>query len=137
MKDETYLIIFLSPAELSYDIKKLIMTKLTEQYLFKEINSRMKTNIEFNNLKNIELNIPVKIDYKTYKERDIIYGELYTNDNYKDDRVFVMSHDIICEILNTNILSKIKSKNYIKVCLNNIKNTNGCFYFLAQGNIII
>ena len=34
MKDETYLNIFLSPAELSYDIKKLIMTKLTERYLF-------------------------------------------------------------------------------------------------------
>ena len=137
MKDETYLNIFLSPAELSYDIKKLIMTKLTERYLFKEFNSRMITNIEFNNLKNIELNIPVKIDYKTYKEGDIIYGELYTNDNYKDDRVFVMSHDIICEILNTNILSKIKSKNYIKVCLNNIINSNGCFYFLARGNIMV
>ena len=137
MKDETYLNIFLSPAELSYNIKKTIITKLTERYLFKEINSRMITNIEFNNLKNIELNIPVKIDYKTYKEGDIIYGELYTNDNYKDDRVFIMSHDIICEILNTNILSKIKSKNYIKVCLNNIINTNGCFYFLAQGNIMV
>ena len=127
MKDETYLNIFLSPNELSYNIKKLIMTKLTEKYLFKEFNSRMITNIDMNNLMNsIELRIPVEIDYKTYKKGDIIYGELYTNDNYKDDRVFVMSHDIICEILNTNILSKIKSKNYIKVCLNDIKSTNGC-----------
>ena len=138
MKDETYLNIFLSPNELSYNIKKLIMTKLTEKYLFKEFNSRMITNIDMNNLMNsIELRIPVEIDYKTYKKGDIIYGELYTNDNYKDDRVFVMSHDIICEILNTNILSKIKSKNYIKVCLNNIKSTYGCFYFLAQGNLVI
>ena len=118
MKEETYLNIFLSPNELTYNIKKTIMTKLTEKYLFKEINSRMITNIDMNNLMNsIELRIPVEIDYKTYKEGDIIYGEIYTNDNYKNDRVFVMSHDIICEILNTNILDKIKSKNYIKVCL--------------------
>ena len=137
MKEETYLNIFLSLNELNDDIKKLIMTKLTEQYFFKEINSRMITNIEFNNLKNIELNIPVEIDYKTYKEGDIIYGELYINDNYKDDRVFVMSHDIICEILNTNILPKIHSTNHIRVRLTDIKNTNGCFYFLAKGNIII
>ena len=32
MKDETYLNIFLSPAELSYDIKKLIMTKFKIDY---------------------------------------------------------------------------------------------------------
>ena len=104
----------------------------------------MITNIELNNLKHmplsktsintIELNIPVKIDYKTYKKGDIIYGELFSN--YKDERVFVISHDIICEILNTDILSKIKSQNHIKVCLQNIKNTKGCFYFLASGNII-
>ena len=137
MKDETYLNIYLSPNELAYNIKKLIMTKLTEKYLFKEFDFKMITNIELNNLKNIELNIPVKINYKTYKEGDIIYGELYTNDNYKNDRVFVMSHDIIGEILNTDILNKIKSKNHIKVCLSNIKSTIGCFYFLASGNIIV
>ena len=137
MKEETYLNISLSPNELSYDIKKFIITKLTEKYLFKEIDSKMITNINMYNSKNIEMNIPVNIDYKTYKEGDIIYGELYTNDNYKDDRVFVMSHDIICEILNINILDKIKSRNHIKVVLENIKNTSGCFYFLAQGKIII
>ena len=144
MREETYLNILLSPAELSYDIKKIIMSKLKEKYLFKEIDSKMITNIELNNLKNmplsktlintIELNIPVKIDYKTYKIGDIIQGELFSNDN--DDRVFVMSYDIICEILNTDILNKFKSKNNISVILTNIKNTNGCFYFLAQGNII-
>ena len=144
MREETYLNIFLSPAELTYDIKKIIKDKLTQRYLFKEIEGRMITNLELNNLKNmplskssincIELNIPVKIDYKTYEEGDIIYGELFLNDH--DDRMFVISHDIICEILNTDILSKIKSRNHIKVCLENIKSTNGCFYFLAEGNII-
>ena len=144
-EEETYLSIFLSPTELSYDIKKIIKDKLTQRYLFKEIDGRMITNIELNNLNNIplskssintiELNIPVKIDYKIYKEGDIIYGELFSNDN--DNRVFVISHDIICEFLNIDILSKIKSHNHIKVCLQNIKSTNGCFYFLASGNIIL
>ena len=124
MKEETYLNISITLNELTYDIKKLIMTKLMEKYLFKEFNSKMITNI--NNFKIIEMNILTNIDYKSYKEGDIIYGELYTNDNYKDDRVFVMSHDISCEILNTSILSKIKSRNHIKVCLTDIKNTSGC-----------
>ena len=144
MTEETNLSIFLSPAELSYDIKKIIKDKLTQRYLFREIDGRMITSFELNNLKNIplsktsinsiELNIPVKINYKTYKIDDIIYGELFSNDH--DDRVFVISHDIICEILNTDIIPKIKSTNHIKVCLQNIKNTNGCAYFLANGNII-
>ena len=145
MKKETFLNIYLSPAELSYDIKKIIMSKLTERYLFKEVDARMITNIELNNLKNIplskspintiELSIPVKIDYKTFEKGDIIHGELFSND--KDDRVFVISYDIICEILNINILDKIKSKNHVRVRLENIKSTNGCFYFLAEGNIIL
>ena len=147
MKDETYLNIFLSPAELSYDIKQIIMMKLKERYLFKEVDSRMITNIKLNNLKNIplskssinsiELNIPVKIDYKTYEKGDIIHGEIFSNDIDKDDRVFVISYDIICEILNIYILDKIKSKNHVRVRLENIKSTNGCFYFLTEGNIII
>ena len=129
---------------MSYDIKKIIKDKLTQRYLFREIDGRMITNFEINNLNNIplskslinciELNIPVKINYKIYKEGDIIFGELFSNNH--DDRVFVISHDIICEILNTDILPKIKSKNHIKVCLQNIKSTNGCAYFLANGNII-
>ena len=145
MKEEIYLSIFLYPDELSYDINKIIKDKLTQRYLFKEIDGRMITSFELNNLKNtplskssincIELNIPVKINYKTYKKDDIIHGELFSNDN--DNRVFVIAHDIICEILNTDILPKIKSNNHIKVCLQNIKNTNGCFYFLAEGNIIL
>ena len=144
MTDEVYLNIHLSSSELGPNIKKNILSKLKEKYLFKEIDSRMITNIELNNLKyiplsktsinTIELNIPVKINYKTYKKGDIIYGELFSND--RDERVFVISHDIICEILNTDILSKIKSQNHVKVCIESIKNTNGCFYFLGRGNII-
>ena len=144
MKEETYLNIYLSSAELTNDIKKIIMSKLNNRYLFKEIDKKMITNIEINNLKNmplskslinyIELKIPVKIDYKIYKEGDIVFGELFSNDH--DDRVFVISHDIICEILNTDILDKIKSQNHVKVRWENIKTTNGCFYFLARGNYI-
>ena len=145
MTDETYLNIFSYPDELTYDIKKIIKDKLNNKYLFKEIDGLMITNRELiNDFKNIplsksfinttELNIPVRINYKTYKKGDIIYGELFSNDH--DERVFVISHDIICEILNTDILSKIKSQNHIKVCLQNIKSTNGCFYFLASGNIL-
>ena len=144
MREETYLNIFISPNELTYNIKKIIKDKLAHRYLFKEIDGRMITNLELNNLKNmplskssinsIELNIPVKIDYKFYKKDDIVHGELFSNDN--DDRVFVISFDIICEILNTDILPKIKSKNHIKVRLQNIKITNGCSYFLAEGDII-
>ena len=103
MKEETYLNIFLYQDELTYDIKKIIKDKLSQRYLFKEIEGRMITNLEFNNLKNmplsksskntLELNIPVKIDYKNYKKDDIIRGEIFSNDN--DDRVFVIGFDII------------------------------------------
>ena len=146
MMEETYLNIFLSPDELTNDIKKIIKEKLNNKYLFKEINARMITNIELiYDLKSIplsksfinhtELNIPVKIDYKTYKKGDIIYGELF---NHKGDvKSFVISCDIICEILNSDIIPKIKSNNHIKVRLQNIKSTNGCFYFIAQGYIIL
>ena len=146
MIEETYLNIFLSPDELTNDIKKIIKEKLNNKYLFKEINARMITNIELiYDLKSIplsksfinhtELNIPVKIDYKTYKKGDILYGELF---NHKGDvKSFVISCDIICEILNSDIIPKIKSNNHIKVRLQNIKSTNGCFYFIAQGYIIL
>ena len=145
MKEETYLKMFLYPDELTYNIKKIIKDKLTQRYLFKEIDKKMITNIEITNLKNmplskssintLELNIPVRIDYKTYKPGDIIRGEIFSNDR-DDDRVFVISYDIICEILNISILDKIKSQNHVRVRLQNIKSTNGCFYFLAEGNII-
>ena len=145
MMEETYLSIFLLPSELNTDIKKIIKDKLNERYLFREIDGRMITDLEIKKLKNIplsktslnsiEVNIPVKINYKTYKKDDIIYGELFQHEN--DTRSFVIACDIICEILNSDILPKIKSNNYIKVRLQNIKSTNGCFYFIAQGYIIL
>ena len=93
--------------------------------------------INFNNLplsNNLELNILTNVTYKIYKPGDIVHGEIFSNDN--DDRIFVIGFDIICEILNTDILDKIKSQNHVRVCLQNIKSTNGCMYFLAEGNII-
>ena len=72
--------------------------------------------------------------YKIYKPGVIISGEIFSSD--KDDRVFVLSYDIICEILNINGFNKIKDKNNINVVLSRIKSTNGCVYFLAEGNII-
>ena len=141
MKEERYLQIFLSPSELGPNIKKIIMTKLKEKYLYREIDGKMITNIQsinFNNLplsNNLELNILTNVTYRIYKPGDIVHGEIFSNDN--DDRVFVIGFDIICEILNTDILPKIKSKNHIKIRLQNIKSTNGCMYFLADGNIII
>ena len=81
------------------------------------------------------MNIPVKIDYKTYKKGDIVHGEIFSNDN--DVRVFVISYDIICEILIADILDKFKSYNPVRIRLESIKSTNGCFYFLAEGNIVM
>ena len=71
--------------------------------------------------------------YKIYKPGDIIYGEICSYEN--DDRVFVLSYHIICEILNVDF-NKIKNKNNVHVRLTNIKSTNECIYFLALGNII-
>ena len=141
MKEERYLQIFLSPNELGFNIKKIIMTKLKEKYLFREIDGKMITNIQsinFNNLplsNNLELNILANVAYRIYKPGDIVHGEIFSNDN--DDRVFVIGYDIICEILNTDILPKIKSKNHIKIRLQKIKNSNGCMYFLADGYIVL
>ena len=141
MKEERYLQIFLSPNELGPNIKKIIMTKLKEKYLYREIDGKMITDIQLINFNkiplsnNLEINILANVTYKIYKPGDIINGELFSNDN--DDRAFVIGYDIFCEILNTNILPKIKSKNHIKIRLQNIKSTNGCIYFLADGDIIL
>ena len=92
MKEERYLQIFLSPSELGPNIKKIIMTKLNEKYLSREIDSKMITNIHiinFNKLplsNNLELNILAKVTYKIYKPGDIVNGEIFSND--KGDRVF-------------------------------------------------
>ena len=139
MKEERYLQIFLSPSELDPNIKKIIITKLKEKYLYREIDGKMITNIQINNYNNLplsnilELNILANVTYKMYKPGDIINGEIFSSD--RDDRVFVLSYDIICEILNVDFI-KIKDKNNVNVRLTHIKSTNGCIYFLAEGEII-
>ena len=139
MKEERYLQIFLSPSELESNIKKIIMIKLKEKYLYREIDGKMITNIQINNFNklplsnNLEINIPAKVTYKIYNAGDIIIGEIFSYE--KDDRVFVLSYDIICEILNVDF-NKIKNKNIIYVKLTYIKSTNGCIHFLARGEII-
>ena len=106
------------------------MTKLKEKYLYREIDGKMITNIQrnnFNNLplsNNLELNVPAKVTYKKYNIEDIINGEIFSYE--KDDRVFVLSYDNICEILNIDNFDKIKNKNNVNVKLTNIKSTNGC-----------
>ena len=45
MREEKYLDICLSPSELSFNIKKIIMSKLNENYLYKEIDDKMITDI--------------------------------------------------------------------------------------------
>ena len=139
MKEERYLQIFLSPSELDLNIKKIIMTKLKEKYLYREIEGKMITNIQiinYNNIplsNNLEINILASVTYKIYKPGDIINGENFSSD--RDDGVFVLSYDIICEILNVDF-NKIKNKNNVYIRLTHNKSTNGCIYFLAQGEII-
>ena len=139
MKEERYLQIFLSPSELGPNIKKIIITQLKEKYLYREIDGKMITGLQINNynnlplLNNLEINIPAKVTYKKYNIGDIINGEVFSYE--KDDRVFVLSYDIICEILNVDF-NKIKDKNNINIMLTNIKSTNGCIYFLTKGEII-
>ena len=99
----------------------------------------MITKIQINNFNNLpllndlELNILANVSYKIYKPGDIINGEIFSSDT--DDRVFVLSYDIICEISNV-AFNKIKNKNNVNVMLTNITSTSGCIYFLTQGNVI-
>ena len=139
MKEERYLQTCLTQFELRLNIKKIIMTKLKEKYLYREIDGKMITDIQINNFKNLplsnnlEINILANVTYKIYKPGDIIYGEIFSYEN--DDRVFVLSYDDFCEILKVDF-NKIKNINNVNVRLTNIRSTNGCIYFLAQGNII-
>ena len=140
MKEEKYLEIFITASELSPNIKKIIMSKLKEKYLYKEMQGKMITDIEINNfnniplsrsnINNIEISVPVKVVYKIYKPGDMIMGEIFS-DNI-DKRVFVISNDVICEIDN---IENIQTKN-VNVMLTNLKSTSGCAYFLAEGQIL-
>ena len=140
MKEERYLQIFLSPPELRPNIKKIILNKLKEKYLYREIDGKMIIDIQINDFNNsplsnnLEINILANVTYKIYKPGDIIYGEIFSYEN--DDRVFVLSYDIICEILNVDNFDKIKNQNNAYVKLSNIRLTHGCIYFLAKGLII-
>ena len=140
MNEERYLQVFLNQFELCPNIKKVILNKLKQKYLYREIGGKMITDIQindFNNMplsNNLEINILANVTYKIYKSGDIINGEIFFNG--KDDKIFVISYDIICEILNIDDIDIIKDKYNVDVMLTNIKSTNGCIYFLAQGNII-
>ena len=133
MIEEKYLEIFITPSELSPNIKKIIMSKLKEKYLYKEMQAKMITDIVINNFNNIplsrsniyntEISVPVKVAYKIYKPGDIFMGEIFTDE--EDKRVFVISNDIICEIANVD---DIQTKN-VNVMLTNIKSTSGCIFF--------
>ena len=115
------------------------MTKLNEKYLYREIDFKKITNIKINNFNNLplsnnlELNILANVTYKIYKPGDIINEEIFSDE--KDVRIFVLSYDIICEILNVDF-NKIKNKNNVYARLTHIKSTNRCIYFLARGEII-
>ena len=82
--------------------------------------------IDYNNLpliSNLELNIYANVTYKAYVVGDVINGEIFSCEN--DNRVFVLSYDNICEILNAKDFKKITDKNNINVMLTRIKSTNG------------
>ena len=95
MKEERYLQIFLTQFELGPNIKKIILKKLEEKYLYRERDGKMITNIKINNFNNLplsinlEINIPANVTYKIYKPGNIINGEIFSSD--RDDRVFVLS----------------------------------------------
>ena len=140
MIEEKCLEIFITPSEMSPNIKKIILSKLREKYLYKEMQGKMIADIVINNfnniplsrnnINNIEISVPVKVAYKIYKPGDIIMGEIITYE--EDKRVFAISNDIICEIANVD---DIQTKN-VNVMLTNIKTTSGCNYLLAEGQIL-
>ena len=140
MIEEKYLEIFITPSELSPNNKRILMSKLREKNLYKEMESKVITDIVINNfnniplsrsyINNIEKSVPVKVAYKIYKPGDIIMGEIFSDNINK--RVFVISNIVICEIDN---IENIQTKN-VNVMLTNIKSTSGCAYFLAEGKIL-
>ena len=83
MKEERYLQIFLTQFELGPNIKKIILNKLKEKYLYREIDGKMISDIQindFNNLplsNNLEINILANETYKIYKPGDIFNGEIF------------------------------------------------------------
>ena len=103
----------------------------------------MITNVKIKNFNNIplsrstsdnkEIDVPVKVIYKIYKPGDIIILDLFLSDFEK--RVFVISNDKICEIVNREYVKDDKITN-VSLLIINIKCTSGCSYFLAESIII-
>ena len=73
MKEKRYLQIFLSPSDLGPNIKKIIMTKLKEKYLYRVIDGKLVTDMQIINYNkiplsnNLELNIYANVTNKIYK----------------------------------------------------------------------
>ena len=95
-----------------------------------EMNNFNDISLGKSNINNIAKFVTVKVNYKIYEPGDIIKGEIFSED---DNRVFVISHDVICEVDNAK---DNQSKNFVSVMLSNIKSTSGCAYFLAKGHMI-
>ena len=141
--EERFLEIFITPLELGPNLEEIILSILKENSLNKEIQRMMITNMKINDFNNIplsrtttntiEISVPVKVIYKIYKPDDIILGDLFTDDLEK--KVFVISNDIICNIVNRDDIEDKKITN-INVKILNIKHTSSCSYFLAEGIII-
>ena len=55
MKEDRYLQIFLTQFELGPNIKKIILNKLKEKYLYREIDGKMITDIQRNDFNNLPL----------------------------------------------------------------------------------
>ena len=84
-------------------------------------------------INNIQVNVLIKIIPKLYKPGDIIRGDLFTDDIEK--KVFVISNDIIFEIVNRHYVKNDKKTN-VSVKKLNFKSTSGCSYFLSEGEIL-
>ena len=83
MKEDRYLQIFLTQNELCPNIKKIILNKLKQKYLYREIDGKMITDLQINDFNkiplsnNLEINILANVAYKIYKPGDIINGEIF------------------------------------------------------------
>ena len=118
-QEERYLEIFITPSEIGPNVKKIILLKLKEKCLNKEIQGTMITNIEMIDINNIPLSkttsnkiefiVLVKLVYKIYKPDYIINGDLFSN--VDERRAFVISKNKICEIVNRDCVEKDKITN--------------------------
>ena len=91
----------------------------------KDFKNIPKSTNTTNNIENI---IPINTIYKIYKPGDIIMG-------YIEKRSFVMSNDIICELVNPGVFQDNKRRN-VSIRLLNINCTSGWSFFLAECEIL-